>query len=110
MEQRIRTLRAPTQRVRYSEPIKIILIDKKIKLNLTENNFIFHLSAKQPNMLYIVYKSKIIRLNKLLQNYTKEHNIQKQVIALLRNPTIIQSIELTIILLESIYIFSDILI
>ena len=108
MEQTIKTLRAPSQRVICCEPIKYILIDKKIKLQFTENVFIFVLSENQPNILYIVYKSKIIRLNKLLQKYTKEHNIQKQFIALLQKPTIIQSIELTIILLECIYIFSDI--
>ena len=108
MEQTIKTLRAPSQRVIYGEPIKIILTDKKIKLKLTEQCFIFSLSKKQPFILYIVYKNKIIRLNKLLQNYTKEHNIKQQFLTLLQQPTRIQSIELTIIVLESIYIFSDI--
>ena len=108
MEQTIKTLRAPTQRVIYGEPIKIILTDKKIKLKLTEQCFIFSLSKKQPNKLYIVYKSKIIRLNKLLQPYTKENNIKQQFIKLLQNPTIIQSREITIIVLECIFIFSDI--
>ena len=111
MEQRIRTLRAPSQRILYyGDPIKIILTDKKIKLQLTEQCFIFSLSKKQPFILYIVYKNKIIRLNKLLQPYTREQIIKQQFLTLLQNPTIIQSREITIILLETIYIFSTILI
>jgi hypothetical protein len=109
MEKTIKTLRAPSQRILYyGDPIKVILTDKKIKLQLIEQCFIFSLSKTQPFILYIVYKNKIIRLNKLLHPYTREQIIKQQFLTLLQKPTIIQSIEITIIVLECIFIFSDI--
>jgi hypothetical protein len=108
MEKTIKALRPPSQRLIYSEPIKIILTDKKIKLQLTEQCFIFSLSKNQPNILYIAYKSKMIRLNKLLLIYTNERCLQKQFIALLQLPVLLQNRQITLIVLETIYIFSEV--
>ena len=95
----------PSERVLGYDPIKYVLFNNKIKLQLTEQTFLFVLSEKQPNILYFVLKGKICRLNKLLQIFTNEVCIQNQFIKLLQKPIIIQNIEITIIVLECIYIF-----
>jgi hypothetical protein len=108
MEHRIKPLIAPSQRILYYEPIKIFLTEKKIKLQLAKNCFIFSLSKTQPFILYIVYKNKIIKLCKLLKDYTEEHNIKLQFLKLLQQPTLIKNIEFTIVILECIFIYSNI--
>ena len=108
MEKTIRQLMPPSQRVLCYDPIKYVLFNKKIKLQLTEQTFLFVLSETQPNILYFIAKGKICRLNKLLQIFTNEVCIQNQFRKLLQKPILIQNIEITIIVLECIYIFSDI--
>ena len=107
--QQIKTLRAPTQRTLYTEPIKEIIADKKIKLTACKDTFIFCLSSKHPNILFIQYKGHITRLNKLLKPYTEEQETRQQFIKLLEEPAIIQDKEKTLIIIETIYIFSNLL-
>jgi hypothetical protein len=68
--------------------------------------FYIFVKRKKPNILYFISKGKIIRLNKLLQIYTNEECIQKQFVALLQTPLIIQNKEITLIVLETIYLYS----
>jgi len=107
--QQIKTLRAPTQRTLYNEPLQEIIADKKIKLTTCKDTFIFILSSKRPNILFIQYKGHITRLNKLLKPYTKEQETRQQFIKLLEEPAIIQDKETTLIIIETIYIFSFLL-
>ena len=107
--QQIKTLRAPKQRTLYTEPIKEIIADKKIKLTACKDTFIFCLSSKHPNILFIQYKGHITRLNKLLKPYTEEQETRQQFIKLLEEPAIIQDKEKTLIIIETIYIFSNLL-
>jgi len=107
--QQIKTLRAPTQRTLYNEPLQEIIADKKIKLTTCKDTFIFILSSKRPNILFIQYKGHITRLNKLLKPYTKEQETRQQFIKLLEEPAIIRDKETTLIIIETIYIFSFLL-
>jgi len=104
----IKTLKAPAQRILYTEPIKEIIADKKIKLQRAPA-FIFVLSTKHPNIIFLQYKGTITRLNKLLKQYTEEEETTQQFIKLLQKPAIIQDIETTLIIIETIYIFSYLL-
>ena len=107
--QQIKTLRAPTQRTLYTEPITEIIADKKIKLKTCKDTFLFILSSKHPNIIFIQHKGHITRLNKLLKPYTEEEETRQQFIKLLEEPAIIQDKEKTLIIIETIYIFSNIL-
>ena len=108
---RYKTLRPPTQRQLYTEPLLLeqLRVDKKIKLNTIKDSYLFILSNKQPYILFIHYDKHIIRINKVLKNYTQEDNIRQQFIKLLQEPAIIQSKILTLLIVEAIYIFSYIL-
>ena len=107
--QQIKALRAPTQRTLYTEPIKEIIADKKIKLTTCKDTFIFILSSKHHNILFIQYKGQITRLNRILKPYTEEDETRQQFIKLLKEPAIIQDKEKTLIIIEAIYIFSFLL-
>ena len=103
---KIKHLQPPKQRILYNdEPLQEIIADKKIKLTTCKDTFIFILSSKRPNILFIQYKGHITRLNKLLKPYTKEQETRQQFIKLLEEPAIIQDKETTLIIIETIYIF-----
>ena len=81
-------LQPPRQRQLYTDPIKDILTNKKIKLHTNINAFIFFI--KNPNNIFLEYKRPIIRINKLLKQYTEEEETRQQFIKLLEQPQIIQ--------------------
>ena len=107
IKNKYKTLRPPTQRILYTQPLLLeqLRVDKKIKLNTIKDSYLFILSNKQPNILFIHYDKNIIRINKILKNYTQEDNIRLQFIKLLQEPTIIHSKILTLLIVEAIYIY-----
>ena len=106
---KIETLKAPAQRLLYTEPLTEITADKKNEIKTCKDTFIFILSAKQPNILFLQCKANITRLSKLLKHYTQEEHINQQFRKLLKEPTIIQDKQTTLIIIETIYIFSFLL-
>ena len=105
----IPTLQAPKQRLIYTDPIQCVREDKKYKLNTTKDAFIFILSKKQPNNIFLSYNGETTRLNNLLKRYTGEEHIKQQFIKLLEEPAIIQDKITTLLIIEAIYMFSVIL-
>ena len=106
---RIKALLAPTQRTLYTEPITQARTDKKIKLHTNKNTFIFFILDTRPDLIFLDYKNKRTNINKLLKQYTQEEDTQQQFIKLLQQPTIIEDIATTLIIIEIIYICSCIL-
>ena len=100
-------LQPPRQRQLYTDPIKDILTNKKIKLHTNINAFIFFI--KKPNNIFLEYKRPIIRINKLLKQYTEEEETRQQFIKLLEQPQIIQDKQTTLFIIEIIYIMSFLL-
>ena len=110
IQPKYKQLKAPTQRILYNDkPITDIIADKKIKLQTYKNAFMFILSIKQPNIIFLEYNGHITRINKLLKEYTQEEYTKQQFIKLLQEPTIIQDKLTTLFLLEIIYITSYLL-
>ena len=111
IKNKYKKLRPPTQRQLYAQPLLVEQLreDKKIKLNTIKDSYLFILSNKQPNIVFIHYDKHIISINKVLKNYTQEENIRRQFIQLLQEPAIIQSKALTLLIVEAIHIFSYIL-
>ena len=67
IKNKYKTLRPPTQRQLYTQPLLLEQLreDKKIKLNTIKDSFLSILSNKQPNILFIHYDKHIIRINKV---------------------------------------------
>ena len=88
-------LQPPRQRQLYTDPIKNIITNKKIKLQTNKDAFIFFLSNTQPNIIFLDYKNTRTRINKLLKPYTQEEDTKQQFIKLLEQPQIIQDRQTT---------------
>lgn len=109
---KIKHLRPPTQLILYTDPIKDIediKADKKIKLQFIKGAFIFVLSSKQKHIVFIHYKNNIIRINKVLKDYTQETDLKQQFLCILKNPKKLLTKDITLIIIETLYIFSSIL-
>jgi len=103
----IKTLRAPAQRILYTDPITDIITNKKIKLQSNKDAFIFFIT--KPNNIFLEHKRPIIRINKFLKPYTQEEDTKQQFIKLLEQPQIIQDKQTTLFIIEVIYLTSFLL-
>ena len=104
--QRIKQLQPPIQRQLYTDPITEIITNKKIKLQTSNNAFIFFICYTNPYIIFLDYNNKRTRINKLLKQYTQEEDTKQQFIRLLEQPQIIQDKQTTLFIIEVIYITS----
>ena len=85
------------------------MIAKKVKLTKAHKCFMFSLSIEQPRMFFIQYNGKVIRISKLLKKYTENEQLELQFNELLQKPILILDMEITVIIIECIYILSYVL-
>jgi hypothetical protein len=82
--------------------------DKKYKLNNTVYTFIYFISAKLYKLPFLLIKPRNYKINTLLKQYTNnETDIIKQFKHLLNHPVIIEDMVMTNIIIEVIYILSE---
>ena len=108
MEQ-IQTRTPPIQILLYRNPLTEITADKKYKLSKAFKCYTFILSKQQPTIIFLEIQNRTIRINKLLKDYTNTDNTKQQLINLLENPLIICNKDFTLILIETIFIYSFLL-
>ena len=65
IKNKYKTLRPPTQRQLYTEPLLLEQVrgDKKLKLNTIKDSYFFILSNKQPTILFIHYNNNMYKPN-----------------------------------------------
>ena len=100
----IKTSQPPKQCILYKDPLTEPIADKKIKLSIDKDAFIFMLSNTEPNLLFIHYNNSI-RINLCLKEYTQTTYIKQQFIICLEQPLIIENRLFTCFLKEKIDIF-----
>ena len=95
-------LQAPTHRQLYTDPITEPTTNKKIQ---TDNKaFIFFICNTRPNIIFLVYKNNITRINTILKPYTQEDYTQQQLVKLLQEPQLIQDKQTSFFIIETIFI------
>lgn len=100
----------PPQRVlRINKPIPIIDTHYKIELNATYNfnkqySYVFVLNKQLPKLTFLQHSNgNILRLNKLLEEFTNTSDLQQQFIELLQNPKVIIDRNTTLVVIETMY-------
>jgi hypothetical protein len=107
--EKIQILTPPIQILLYSNSLTEIAANKKYKLSKAFNCYTFILSNQQPTIIFLESQSRTIRINKLLKDYTSTDNIKQQFINLLEKPLIIYNQRFTVVLIETIFIYSVLL-
>ena len=106
-------LTPPAEIIRANKPTQYLTQNYKLQLTTKTPDkrpaFVFVLSNKRPDILFLEYGEQVIRINKLLKQYTTAEETRAQFIELLKTPAIIQDRTTTNIILEIIYKMSIIL-
>ena len=102
-KKKYKQLQAPKYRILYTEPLNDILLDKKIKLETEKEAFLFFICKARPDIIFLQYKG-LLKIDKILKQYTKEEKLKEQFITLLKQPRIIINNTITILILEAIFI------
>jgi hypothetical protein len=101
------TLTPPKHRLHYFKPLQDITIDKKYKLTVSLDCFLFFINK---NLLYIPFlqiDSNIINIKSLLKRYTNTNDIIEQFNILLGDPLLINDARYTNCIIEVMYVLSQ---
>jgi len=108
----IKELEAPQSVLRINKPIQIIDTNYKIELNATyqfnkQYSYVFIINKQIPKLTFLQHSNgDILRLSKVLNEFTNTTDLKQQFIRLLQNPKVIIHRNITLVVIEIIYKFS----
>ena len=108
----IKELEAPQSVLRINKPIPIIDTNYKIELNATyqfnkQYSYVFIINKQIPKLTFLQHSNDdILRLSKVLNEFTNTTDLKQQFIRLLQNPKVIINRNITLVVIEIIYKFS----